>query len=114
MGRKHLLKNYPLWRDVDSSTDPISEKTEVSNLDFISYDVFIENTVSGDLIVQYSQDGEEWSDLDFSMSDGIDGSVDTHYRIEIKSLFNHLRLKFINNGGTGTISAVIHGKTVGA
>lgn len=114
MGRKHLLKNYPLWKSVDSSTDPISEKTDVSNLDFISYDVFIESTVKGDLIVQYSQDGEEWSDLDFSMPNAVDGSLDIHYRIEIKSLFNHLRLKFVNDNGSGLISAVIHGKTVGA
>ena len=114
MGRKHLLKNYPIWKEVDSATDPISDKTEVSNLDFISYDVFIENTVLGDLIVQYSMDGEEWSDLDFSMPNGVDGSVETHHRIEIKSLFNYLRLKFVNNGGTGLINAVIHGKTVGA
>lgn len=114
MGRKHLLKNYPLWRDVDSSTDPISEKTEVSNLDFISYDVFIDSTVKGSLLVQYSMDGDQWSNIDFSTSNFIDGIIDTHYRLEIKSLFNFLRLKFENDSGTGLINAVIHGKTVGA
>lgn len=114
MGRKHLLKNYPLWQAVDSTTNPISKETDVSNLDFISYDVLIDNTVKGDLIVQYSMDGESWNDLDFSTPNGVDGSIDTHYRFEIKSLFNSLRLKFVNNLGSGDIHAVIHGKTVGA
>lgn len=114
MGRKHLLKNYPVWVNVDSATDPVSVSTEVSNLDFVSYDVFIENTVTGELIVQYSMDGESWSDIDFSMTNSVNGAADTHCRIEIKSLFNHLRLKFINDSGSGLINAVIHGKTVGA
>lgn len=114
MGRKHLLKNYPLWVDVDSSTDPVSERTEVSNLDFISYDVLIDPTVKGDLIVQYSMNGDQWNDLDFSTPNYVDGSLGNHYRLEIKSLFNFLRLKFENDSGAGLINAVIHGKTVGA
>lgn len=118
MGRRSILPSYQVLDAQNSATNFQSEATEVEGVDKVAYDVSIGASVNGTLTIQYSNEKNEkdysWKDLNFGESTALVGSTETEHRFEIKVSFKRLRLSWVNNAGTGNISAKIYGMTEGA
>ena len=119
MCRRNVLKKFQLFDAADSTLDPASGHTSVSQLDFITYENSIDASVDAVLEVQYCNDevfnAANLKSLDFGAPINLDGAVDTDYTIHIDNMgFKWLLLKITNNAGTGDVSAWITGNVRGA
>jgi len=119
MSRRHLIRKFQVLTNSDSTTSPSSIATDVSGVDFITYQV--ECALASDcfLSVYFSNDDQFSSsnktELDFGSPLVIIGATDTSYTIHIENLgFKWLQLSFTNNGGTGLLNAFITGAGRGA
>jgi hypothetical protein len=119
MCRRNVLKKFQLFNAVDSTTNPQSEHTSVSQLDFITYEVLIDSSVNAFLKVYYCNDevfnASNIRELDFGSPVALLGSNDTEYTLHIENMgFKWLLLEVTNNAGTGDVSAWITGNVRGA
>ena len=120
MSRKHEINKYLVLDAEDSTTDPESVQTDVSQVDKIAYDITVAAGVIGTLEVQFCNDRlitnqSVFNSLDFGTPIAINGGTDTVYRLEIDNeSFKWMKLKFTDNAGTGNITASITGTTIGA
>lgn len=120
MSRRHIIKKYRVLDNSDTTLDPESIISEIAQVDIISYQIEIDATVISTLEVTYCNDelltsSSVFYTLDFGQVLALDGSINTDGLIHIKNNgFKFLKLKVINNGGTGNISAFITGTGIGA
>lgn len=120
MGRRHELNKFAVYSAADSTTDPVSEITDISSLDKILYQLDVAAGVIGELKVQICNDKlltnlSSFVDLDFNATLTINGSTDTDYMVEIENKgFKWMKLSFTDNSGTGNISGWITGTSAGA
>lgn len=119
MSRRHLIRKFQVLTDSDSTTSPDSIATDVSGVDFITYQIDVDATVDSILKVYFSNDDQFNSatktELDFAAPLPILGASDTSYTVHIENLgFKWFQLSFTDNGGTGLINAFITGSGRGA
>lgn len=120
MGRRTLLPKYQVFISADTTLNPESDISEVASVDFITYEVAIDPTVSADLEVHYCNDSKIDADsvfkpLNFIQPTPLDGSVDVGGVVHIKNLgFKQLKLVLVNSVGSGNINAWISGNVRGA
>lgn len=119
MSRRNVLKKYQLFNNEDSSTSPTSKETDVSQLDFVTYQLSIESGVNATLLVLFSNDerfdNTNISELNFGAPIILDGSTEASYIIHIQNQgFKWLLLNVVDNGGSGNVSAWVTGNVRGA
>ena len=120
MSRRQVIKKYQLLDQADTTTNPESTHTDVQQVDFVTYELGLDATVTALLSVQYCNDeridaSSVFKDLDFSQTLTLDGSVDTDGIVHVENKgFKFLKLSITNNGGTGNVDAWITGLTRGA
>lgn len=119
MSRRHLIRKFQVLTDSDSTTSPNSIATDVSGVDFITYQIDCASSVNSFLKVYVSNDDQfnssNKTELDFDTTLTIIGASDTSYTIHIENLgFKWLQLSFTNNGGTGLLNAFVTGAGRGA
>ena len=120
MSRRQIIKKYKVLDAVDTSTDPMSLQTDVSGVDFITYEIDLDSTVDATLKVEFCNDdfissSSVFKELDFQQVLSLNGSVDAYGVVHIANQgFKWLRLAITNAGGTGLISAFISGSVRGA
>lgn len=120
MGRRSILNKYQVLNAVDSTTNPESIETDISSVDYITYEFILDATVDADLSVQYCNDARitsasTFKDLNFGSTTPLDGSIDAGGIVHIKNMgLKWMKLVITNNGGTGNISAWVSGTVGGA
>lgn len=119
MSRRHVLKKYQLFNSEDSTTNPISKETDVSQLDFVTYQLSIESGVNATLVVLFSNDERfdpaNVSELNFGAPIVLDGATESQYVLHIQNQgFKWFLLNVIDNGGSGNVSAWVTGNVRGA
>lgn len=120
MSRRQIIKKYRVLDAADTITDPQSVQTDVSGVDFITYEIDIDSTVLADLYVQYCNDdfisdSSTFKDLDFEQTLALNGSNDSYGIVHISNQgFKWLKLYVLNQGGTGNVTAHITGTVRGA
>lgn len=118
MGRRTVLPSFQVLTNQDSASNFESDPTECEGVDTFAYDVSIDASVVGTFTVQFCNERQtenfDWKDLDFGESTAVDGGIDTEYRLQIKTSFKRVRLKWVNNAGTGNINAKVYGIVGGA
>ena len=120
MSRRQIIKKYKVLDSADTLTDPQSIQTDVSGVDFITYEIDIDSAVLAQLFVQYCNDdfisdSSVFKDLNFQQVLNLDGSLDSSGLVHISNQgFKWLRLYVFNLGGTGNVSAYISGTGRGA
>jgi hypothetical protein len=118
MGRRTILKAFQVLDDADSTTLPEGPETDVSGLDFVTYTISVDSSVSAVAGVYVSRsddkDGAYFS-LDFGSPLSLNGAVDTDYIIKIENHgFKWMKINIDSSAGTGNISAWVSGNARGA
>jgi hypothetical protein len=119
MSRRNRVSKFLVWEGLDSASPSPSTATTTDQVDVVKYILTIDSTVVCDLLVQFTDDpqdfNETWHDFDFGSTISLDGSVDTEYTIYLnKPSAKKTRLNLSNNSGTGLITAYYSSSQVGA
>lgn len=118
MSRRNILRPHTVFDESDSTSNPESKATDVSGLDNVTYLFAVDASVIGEMFIEFSLDDsnpQNWHQLNFGESLVINGSTDTSYLAHIKNHgFKFLRSRFENDAGSGPITGIISGNTVGA
>lgn len=119
MSRRSIIKKYQVLTSADSATNPNSTQTDVSGVDFITYQINIAALVNANLVVNFSNNDtfaqSEVIALDFAQTTPLLGSTDTEYIVHIENKgFKWLQISVANNGGTGVVNAWVSGTVRGA
>lgn len=119
MSRRSRIKQYQVLSAADTTTSPLSKETDISSVDFITYQIEIDPTVNANLNVYFCNsdifDTTKKEQLDFGQATPLNGLADTKYMIPISNRgFKWLLLEVQNNGGNGNVSAWITGTVMGA
>lgn len=117
MSRRTLLNKYQILNAVDSSLTQTSTPTDISGLDYITYQLLAGALVDSVLEVQVCNDvvlspSSVFVSLEFSNVLSIIGVTDIDYMVTVENQgFRHAKIQLTNNGGSGTINAWISGTT---
>lgn len=122
MARKHNLRSYKMFNASDITSAPTSQVTSVKSIDKAYIDVqWSGSSPVADIIVEASNDGlvvddvnKVWNTVDFGSTISISGNTGDHKLIFTELPFEDLRLRISFTSGTGTITATITGKSIGA
>jgi hypothetical protein len=116
MGRRSIIKRFQVMSAEDSTSDPESSITDVSSVDFITYEITVGALVDATLEVQVrNEESASFKALNFNQTLTLDGSSDTDYMVHIENKgFKDLKLSITDNGGSGDISAWVSGTVRGA
>lgn len=119
MSRRSIIRKFQVLTDADSAIGPESEPTDVSSVDFITYQLSVDNTVSAELEVLFSNEADATIDnykpLNFNQTLTLDGSSDQDYMVHIENKgFRFLKLALTDGGGSGNVNAWISGTVRGA
>lgn len=120
MGRRTVLPKFQVFASEDTTADPESSVSDVSGVDYITYEIDIGASVDADIEVQFCNDARisdssAFRALNFNQTTPLDGSSDTSGMIHVENQgFKWMRLAVSNNGGTGNISAWLSGTVRGA
>ncbi len=115
MARKSVLPSYKMFDAQAVSADVTSNITSVKNLDNCSIAVVWSGTIVGDLYVQV-RNGEHdaWRNVDFGSVIPITTGSGTHDIYFTQLSYTDMRLFVDRASGSGSITATISSKTVGA
>lgn len=116
MARKHLIYSYPFFDAAIVSASVDSASSKVDQLDNASIDLeWSASTLSATVQVQAKNgDNADWRTLDFSSPITISGASGSHEIILLMMPFTDLRLHITVSSGSGTVSAILTSKSVGA
>lgn len=119
MSRRSRIKQYQVLNAADTTTSPLSVPTDISSVDFITYQIEIDPTVDAILNVYFCNsdifDTTKKEKLDFGLATPLNGAAETKYMVPISNRgFKWLCLEVEDNGGNGNASAWITGTVVGA
>lgn len=119
MSRRNVLKKYQLFNGENTSLNPVSKETDVSQLDFVTYQLTIDPTVNATLLVLFSNDerfdASNVQELDFGSPIVLDGATESQYLLHIENNgFKWLLINIVNNTGFGLASAWVTGNVRGA
>lgn len=119
MSRRNIIKKFQVLTSANSTAVQSSEVTDVSAVDYITYQISVDATVNATLSVYFSNDttfdASSAKSLNFGLSTPLNGASDTSYVVHIENKgFKWLQVRTTNNGGTGNISAWVTGTNRGA
>lgn len=120
MSRRQIVKKYPLFSQVDTTSTQTSSETDVQQVDFITYQFTLDISVNVIIEIQYCNDerisaSSVFKPLDFEQTINLVGSSHTDGLIHIENRgFKFIRVKSTNNGGAGNISCWVTGVGRGA
>jgi hypothetical protein len=117
MSRRSILRDYQVFNNADSTTDPSSTQTDISGVDKIAYRLTIGASVNAVASVRVSnkEDKSNPFTLNFGQSAVLVGASETEYLFTIENRgFKWMWIEVANNGGTGNIDGWVTGTTVGA
>jgi hypothetical protein len=119
MGRRNIINKFQVMDAEDSTSDPVSTSTDVSGVDFITYQIEIDALVDATLEVYFCNDDSysqaNATQLDFGQPLTLDGATETNYTVQIRNMgFKNLAIKIVDVSGSGDVSAWITGTGVGA
>lgn len=114
---KQLLRHFKVMDDVNIAIPQLSLATETFMTDAIQYEVrWTGIALSGELYVEFSNDGENWLPIQFE-SDlfiPIAGASGEELIVLDVHVFKYVRLNYQAVAGTGNMTAIVSAKTVGA
>ena len=122
MGRKQVTKTVSIINNIDITTDPVSEIVKVDNIDFYSiYLNWAGAAPNGEVFIDITPDDADkasvvpvWHALVFLEQILVTGNSGDH-KIEIDKVdWKFFRVRYVNNSGTGNITAKYKGSTKGA
>ena len=114
MGRKSLVHSYKMLDAVSASASQTSAATNVEQVDKLSIHCLFSAANTGTLVVQArngTSDG--WYDLDFGSAMTITAETDVQILIN-ECPFTDIRLIWTPSAGSGTMTARLTMKAVGA
>jgi len=119
MSRRHVLKKYQVLDNADSTLNAVGKETDVSQLDFVTYQISIDAGVYAYLTVNFSNDERfdpaNSSELNFGQNIILDGATDGDYVLHIQNQgFKWMFLNVSDIGGSGNVSAWVTGNVRGA
>lgn len=117
MGRKNVVKSYPMFNNTDISINQTSPIVNVINLDKASIHVEWTGTTPIGVMTVEARNGKDdtWYDLDFSgQTIDITGNTGDHQILMTELPFTDIRLQYVVTSGTGSLEARISAKVTGA
>lgn len=116
MGRKHVVHSYAMFDDVDISTNQTSSTTNVEQLDQATIHIsWTGSSPVGEIIVDARNgSADSWYQLDFGSSIAISGASGDHQILFKEMPFTDIRLRYVFTSGTGSLTARLTMKSVGA
>lgn len=118
MSRKNILYNFNSIPSSPLSGNIIGIETVVSQFDIVTYLVQWSGgvAINGELFLEKSKDGVDYTPVDFGVQVRIDGSAGEHSLIVEEVGFKFLRPKYISDDpfATGTISVSVYATNRGA
>lgn len=115
MGRKNVVKSYKMFDAEDISISATSNSTSVINLDKASILISWSGTSPVGEIEVEARNGEnaDWVTLDIATI-AVSGNTGNHRILFVELPFTDIRLQYLADSGTGTLTATITAKVVGA
>ena len=110
MGRKNLVTDFKPINGGDMSlVEVIGQTSTVKNFDTVTYTAKWTggNTLNGNLEIQKSKDGIDWSPLDFGTQIALSGATGAHEIIINEIGFTYLRPVYKRTDGGATGSLII-------
>ena len=120
MGRKNVVKTYKIMEEADLSGNIESSVTNVINLDSGSiHIIWTGSSPVGTITVEATNDDPESSsaqyrELGLGSAISISGNSGEHDIVFTYLPFRAIRLIYTRSSGTGSISATLSAKTLGA
>jgi hypothetical protein len=121
MSRKNILRPFKMLNAVSMASNQTSSVTNVVNIDIAHILVEWSGTSPvGTLAVQARHNQEStnitgsWFDLDGLSAIAISGNTGSHQILLNELPFSEIRLVYTFTSGTGSLTATIQGKVVGA
>jgi len=119
MSRKNVVKTYKMLESEDVSVNITSSTTNVINLDKASIVLEWSGTAPvGTVTIEATNDDPDksplWRELDFGSTISISGNTGNHDLIFNELPFRAMRIQYVAGSGTGTLTATLTSKTVGA
>lgn len=114
MARKHVIYDFQPFVAVSATTSQTSVETNVSQLDELSVHLKFSASNSGTFTVE-ARNGKDsdWYELDFGAPLSI--TAESEVQILLRELpFTDVRFKWAPSAGSGTLSARLTAKTLGA
>lgn len=119
MSRKSLLKPYKILNAVDIATNQTSNPTNVEGIDNFCIELEWSGTTPVGVVTveTASQDAggnySTWKSIDFGATISISGASGNHL-LFVKADSQFYRVVYTATSGTGTLTAIISGKVLGA
>lgn len=116
MGRKSVLKSYKIFDAQSLAATVSSNPTSCINLDKASIHVVWTGTAPVGVLTVQARNGEldAWYDLDFGAVISVSGASGEHQIVFNEMPFTDIRLVYTRTSGTGSLTATISAKVVGA
>lgn len=116
MSRKSLLKPYKMLDSVDMSASQESNPTNVEGIDQSSIQVVWSGTSPVGEMKVFARNGKAnaFYELDFDETLVVSGNSDSMFILINCAPFTDIKLQYVRTSGTGTMSATINGKSIGA
>ena len=116
MSRKNVIKSYKMFDETSMASSQTSVTVNVINLDIAS--IFFEWSGSSPVGVLTLQarngEGGTWYDLDMGGTMSVSGASGSHQLQLTEIFFTDLQLIYTRSSGTGSMTATITAKTIGA
>lgn len=114
MARKHVIQGFKALDAADATSVQISAETVIDQTDKLSYHVKFSAANSGTFEVQV-RNGEknDWYALNFGTPLTITAETEVQLLVN-ECPFTHVRLQWTPSAGSGTLTAAITTKSVGA
>jgi len=115
MGRKSVVKSYKMLDNISLASNASSGATSVINLDKASIHLDWAGTAVGTVTV-LARNGEQnpWYVLDFGTPISITSGSGDHQIVFNELPFTDIMLDYVRSSGTGTLTATLTMKVVGA
>lgn len=116
MGRKNVVKSYEMIAAGDLSGNITSNVVNVINMDKASVHLEWSGTGVDGLFTVEARNGEDdsWYTLDFNVNIPLDTDSGDHQILFNELPFTDIRLVYARTGGTGSVTATISLKVIGA
>lgn len=119
MSRRHIIKEFQVLTNSDTTSDPQSTPSDISSVDFITYKAVIDNTVNAIARIYVCNkpifDPSSLIELNFGSAMPMVGATETDYLFHIDNRgFKWMVLDIEDNGGAGNINAWVNGISRGA
>lgn len=116
MSRKSVVKSHKMMDAGDMSSTIVSSVSDVLNLDQASIHISWSGAAVGGELFLDARNGESdsWYELDFNVSMLVSTDSGDHQIVLNSMPFTQMRLRYVPSAGTGSMTATLTMKVVGA